>query len=432
MCNSFQNILFIFAKKTVNLTPHDMSSIAKSILSLFLLLLALVAQAQKVVISGTVTNAENGELIAQASVSEPRSGITIVTNDDGFFSLKLDEVSEAVVVSHIGYKSRRVKITGKQTDVLTVKLQPTAINLNELVVWTENPRDLVNIAISKIPDNYSKTPQLYNCFYRETAMKRNHYVYVAEGVVDMYKTAYNKNNYRDRVAIIKGRRLLSPKQNDTLTVKVMGGPVQPIQLDIVKNLDFLLNPDELDNYRFSQLPMTFINDRIQYVVKIEPGVEVPYALYYGKLYIDRETLAFSRAELELDMSNKDKATHYMLVRKPNGVRFRPKEMSCLIDYKYEDGLTTISYIRNTFRFNCDWKRRLFSTSFAAFCEMVVTDRNDEDPHPISGRSSFDSKDSFYDKVDYFRDPEFWKDYNIIEPSESLDKAISKLVRKHLQ
>ena len=62
--------------------------------------------------------------------------------------------------------------------------------------------------------------------------------------------------------------------------------------------------------------------------------------------------------------------------------------------------------------------------------MVVTDRNEENVQPISGRSSFDSKDAFYDKVDYFRDPEFWKDYNIIEPSESLDKAISKLVRKH--
>ncbi len=386
-------------------------------------------KAQKVMISGIVKNAETGNRVTQASVSVPKTSVSVVTNDDGFFTLKVDKVPDAIDVSHLGYKTKKVKL-GANHENLAIALQPISIDLTELVVWTENPRDLVNIAISKIPDNYSKVPQLYNCFYRETAMKRNHFVYVAEGVVDMYKTAYNKTNVRDRVAIIKGRRLLSPKQSDTLTVKVMGGPVQPIQLDVVKNLDFLLNPEDLANYAFSLLPMATIDDRLQYVVQIAPATVLPYALFYGKLYIDRETLAFTRVELELDMEDKAKATRFMLVRKPNGVRFKPKEMSCYIDYKYEDGLTTISYIRNTFRFNCDWKRKFFSTSFTAFCEMVVTDRDEDNPKPISGRISFDSKDAFYDKVDYFRDPEFWEDYNIIEPSESLDKAINKLVKKH--
>ena len=96
----------------------------------------------------------------------------------------------------------------------------------------------------------------------------------------------------------------------------------------------------------------------------------------------------------------------------------------------EDGITRLSYIRSTFRFNCDWKRRLLATSFTACCEMVVTDHHaTTETHPISGRDSFDSRDAFYDKVEYFRDPQFWEDYNIIEPSESLDNAIEKLVKK---
>ena len=140
-------------------------------------------------------------------------------------------------------------------------------------------------------------------------------------------------------------------------------------------------------------------------------------------------MAFSRAELHLDMSDRDKATRSMLVRKPSGVRFRPKEMSLLIDYKMEGGVTRISYIRNTFRFNCDWKRRLFATSFTATCELVVTGRAKE-AVPIEGRQSFDSRDAFFDKVDFFRDPEFWSDYNIIEPSESLDRAVERLLKQH--
>lgn len=384
----------------------------------------------KVVLSGTVYQEKGNTPIRQANIVADGTHLSVVTNDDGYFTLKADVLPKYITVSHIGYQSKRIRIVPGQVEQMTIQLRPTAIELKEVVVWTEDPEELVHIAIKKIPDNYSNHPELYQGFYRETAMKRQHYIYVAEGVVDMYKTSYKQGNRRDKVAIRKGRRLLSPKKGDTLSVKVMGGPVQPIQLDIVKNLDFLLNAEELANYNFVMMEPTTINDRQQYVVEISPKWPMPWALYYGKFYIDRETLAFTRAELSLDMSDTDKATSMMLVKRPYGVRFKPKELTTLIDYRYEDGQTHISYVRNTFRFNCDWKRRLFATSFAAFCEMVVTDKATTDIHPIAGRDSFDSRDSFYDKVDYFRDRHFWENYNIIEPSESLDKAIGRLVKRY--
>ena len=402
-----------------------------------------IALGQKVVLSGVVTDETTGKSIAQATVTATGTDVTVVTNDDGFFTLKVGaETAEpqneggkkptSITVSHVGYQPRQWPIADGQTAPLRISLKPATIQLHELVVWTENPRELVSIAMKKIPENYSRRPQLYNCFYRETAMKHRHFIYVAEGVVDMYKTDYGRGTERDRVAIRKGRRLLSPKKSDTLSVKVMGGPVLPVELDIVKNRDFLLNADDLACYDFTMEVPEVIDGRTQYVVSLSPRLSMPYALYYGKLYIDRETLAFTRAELTLDMSNREKATRMMLVRKPAGVRFRPKELSCLIDYRYSDGVTYISYIRNTFRFNCDWRRRLFSTSFAAFCEMVVTDRAHDAAaiQPITGRTSFDQRDAFFDRVDYFQDPDFWQDYNIIEPTESLDKAIDRLVKKY--
>ena len=210
----------------------------------------------------------------------------------------------------------------------------------------------------------------------------------------------------------------------------MGGPVAPIQLDLVKNTDFLLNAQELDYYDLKMEAPTMIADRNQFVVSIMPRAILPYALYFGKLYIDQETLSFTRAELMLDMGDREKATVAMLVKKPLGVRFRPRELSCIVDYRLgNDGVTRISYIRTTFRFNCDWKRRLFATSFAVYCEMAVTSTTDRDVQPIRGRESFDQRDAFFDKVDYFRDPAFWQDYNIIEPTESLDKAIHRLLKK---
>ena len=395
---------------------------------IILLLAPLAVSAQQVVVSGSVTDEKTGDCLRQVSVSAGR--VSVVTNEDGVFTLKLDQMPTAITVSHLGYKTRKVNLQEGKTENLKVRLVPTAIQLREVVVRTSNPRELVEIAIRKIPENYSRKPELLQTFYRETAMKRKHYIYVAEGVEDMYKTPYTRNIGRDRVAIVKGRRLLSQKQGDTLGIKVMGGPVLPVQLDVVKNQEMLLNKENLDAYNFSFGDPEYINDRMQYVVKIEPRYSMEYALYHGKLYIDGDRLAFTRIELDLDMSDKEKATRTMLVRKPVGVRFKPRELSCVVDYRYEDGVTRMSYLRNIFRFNCDWKKRLFSTSFTATCEMVVTDSQSEDVQPIASRSSFDSRDAYYDKVEYFLDPEYWSQYNIIEPSETLDKAIKKLVSKY--
>ena len=393
-----------------------------------MILAPLAMMAQQVVVSGVVVDQKTGNPLRQVSVSVGR--ISVVTNEDGDFTLKLNETPSAVNISHLGYKTQRLTLKDGKTEGLRIRLEPTTIQLREIVVRNYNPRELVDIAIDKIPENYSKVPELLKGFYRETAMKRKHYIYVAEGVEDMYKTPYNRGTARDRVAIVKGRRLLSQKAGDTLGIKVAGGPVQAVMMDLVKNRDFLLNKEDLDNYHFSMGVPEYINDRQQYVVQMEPFVVTEYALYHGKLYIDAERLAFTRIELDLDMRDKDKATQTMLVKKPFGVRFKPRELSTVVDYRYEDGVTRISYLRNIFRFNCDWKRKLFSTSFTATCEMAVTDSQSDDVQPIASRSSFDSRESYYDKVEYFLDPEYWRNYNIIEPSESLDKAIKRLVSRY--
>lgn len=395
-----------------------------------MMLIPLAMFAQQVIVSGTVIDDKTGQVLRQASVAAGR--VSVVTNEDGVFTLKLDGKAKTVSVSHLGYKTRRIQIGNQETgdQNLTIRLVPTSIQLREVIVRNEDPRRLVDIAIDKIPDNYSRVPELLKGFYRETAMKRRHYIYVAEGVEDLYKTPYNRGTARDRVAIVKGRRLLSQKQGDTLGVKVAGGPVQAVVMDLVKNREFLLNKEDLDAYRFSMAPLEFINDRQQFVVLMEPYFVTDHALFFGKLYIDAERLAFTRIELDLDMRDKDKATQTMLVRKPFGVRFKPRELSTVVDYRYEEGVTRISYLRNTFRFNCDWKRKLFSTSFTATCEMAVTDSQSDQVQPIASRNSFDSRDAYYDKVEYFLDPDYWSNYNIIEPSESLDKAIKRLVSRY--
>ena len=381
------------------------------------------------VMSGEVRDASSGKRLQYVNVQIPGKRYATVTNADGGFTIKTTERPRQLLFSHIGYHTQRVTITDRNSGNLQVELKPNTVVLNEVIVRTGNPEDIVEQAIQKIPENYSRNPSLYQCFYREVAQKRKNYIYIAEAVTDMYKSSYRNGVGTDRVSITKGRRLVSPRKSDTLTVKVIGGPVQAVMLDLVKNLDFLLNKEDLSCYEMKMEEPVMIADRQQYAISIRPRAIMNYALFYGTFYIDWETLAFTRIELSLDMNDREKATRAMLVNKPAGVRFRPRELTFLVNYNYDGKLSHISYVRSVFRFNCDWKKRLLATSFTAINEMVVTDRNDQDVQPIPRRDSFGERESLYDQAQFFEESDFWKGYNIIKPTESLEDAVDKLKKR---
>jgi hypothetical protein len=46
--------------------------------------------------------------------------------------------------------------------------------------------------------------------------------------------------------------------------------------------------------------------------------------------------------------------------------------------------------------------------------------------PIAKNEVFKTSDILSDKASEFMDPDFWQDYNIIEPSESLEHAVMRL------
>jgi len=375
-------------------------------------------------VQGNVVDATTGRPMEAVHVSVPDRHFATVTNADGDFTIKSDRPVREVVFSYLGYRTLRQKPGGGP---LRVRLVPESLTLDEASIITGDPEEIVQAAIDRIPQNYSREPELLECFYRETVRKRSRYIYVSEAVARLYKTGYDGTVYRDRAALEKSRVLLSQRRADTLSVKMQGGPTQAQTFDIVKNPEILFSRDELALYRFEMGLPTYIGDRLQFAIHFHPGsTPVDWALYHGTLYIDRETLAFTRIEMSLDMSDQVKATRLMLIRKPLSLRFAPKELSVVISYRPgEGGKSRLEYFRSTIRFNCDWKKRLFATSYAVVNELVVTDLR-EPAVPIQRSEMFRTVDILSDKAVEFQDPDFWKDYNIIEPTESLEHAIGRL------
>ena len=384
-----------------------------------------------ITISGIVKDKQTKKRLGYVNLSVPGTSVGTITNEEGEFTIKVRNSLQArqVEVSHIGYLNDIIPVTGKNLSDYTVWLEPNTNSLAEVIIRADDPRIIVQEALRKVDDNYLTTGSMLTGFYRETAQKGKRYINISEAIIDIYKTSYKGRSVdRDRVQIYKGRKLLSQKASDTLAIKLLGGPNLSVYVDVVKNPDLLLSPEILPYYAFRMEESTMLNDRPHYVISFVPAVILPYALYEGKLFIDKERLSFSRAEFALNMDDQVKATEAILRRKPFGLRFKPLEVSFLVTYKEQEGITRLSYIRNEVRFKCDWKRKLFSTNYTVVSEMVVTDGR-EAQSGIPYRFAFKADQSLSDKVLDFADESFWGAYNIIEPTESLENAVNKLKKQ---
>ncbi len=408
--------------------------INKSLLPIILLLAGtdVIAQEGYYIISGTVKDKNTRKTIEYATVSITDKNIGTVSNADGDFLIKIPESINASSVdfSCIGYATFRFPVKGESVTGLDIRLDPIAAMLSAVIIQAWDVDRLLREAINKIEKNYSSSPTMVTGFYRETMKKKRNYINVSEAVVDVYKTAYTENIERDRVQIVKGRKLLSHKKTDTLSVNLLGGPTLSVFMDIVKNLDVLLDRETFPYLTFSMGNATQIDGRDQYVISFRPQVRTPEPLFSGSFFINKESMAFTRAEYTLDMSDRNKVTSMILKKKPTGLRFRPEELSYVVSYREQNGKTYLSYIRSEMKFKCDWKRKLFSTNYDIVSEMAVTDIVNQNVSAISRKEAFLPNQSLGDRVANFHDDDFWGAYNIIEPDESLESGVAKLKKQY--
>jgi len=412
-------------------------SVFRIIVVLFLLNGSGFANAQEMAdyftISGTVKDIHSNRKIESVGVFAAGTHIGTITNGDGEFILKLpgDTKVNEIELSCIGYYNARISIHRNQAQNRTFYITPESFQLGEVEVLSwQNPRELVKAAIQKIEPNYSKRANLMTGFYRETIQKRHKYINISEAVVHIYKGAYKISDIEnDRIQVLKGRNIVSPKAADTLNVKFLGGPNMSIYMDVVKNPDVLLSEDALPCYSYKMGETTTLNDRLQYVVHFQPQTVVLMPLYAGTFYIDLETLAITRAEFKMDMKEKLKVIDLILKEKPKGLRFSPEEVSYIVTYRQQKDKTYLNYIRNEIRFKCDWKRKFFATNYTIIDETVITDNQENDVVKIPVKEAFSVKQSLSQEVSAYFDDDFWGGYNIIEPTESLENAVDKLKKQ---
>jgi len=384
-------------------------------------------------VRGTVVDSETGNPLIFATVGVQGTNVATVTNLDGEFILKIsnDLRDPALELLYIGYKTKVVKISELRTEGRdnTIRLEQATIPIREIVINPVTPEEILEKFINNVSDNYVDVPNFMTSFYRETIKRNRNYVSIAEAVVEIFKAPYSNEFRFDMARVYKGRKNVQVTRLDTVLFKLQGGPITTLQLDLVKNPASILTLESMKNYDYTLVSIISIDEKPHYVVEFKQKPEVDTPLFLGRLYIDIESYALTEAEFSMNLEDQEEASAIFIRKKPLGMKVLPEMASYRVKYREQDNKWYFSYGRAEVKFKVDWAKKLFNTNYTTMSEIAVTDRTAEEVIKFESKERLRKGDIFTEQLSAFADPDFWGDYNVIEPDQSIESAIRRLARR---
>ena len=376
---------------------------------------------------GSVVDSESKNPLVFATLALNGTNIVTISNSEGEFLLKVPKsiTNARVTVSYIGYQSRQFNLSEFKPEKNRIELKIQNINLSEITVFPKDPEFLMRAVMNKKSQNYFKDPMLMTAFYRETIKKRRSYVSLSEAVVEIVKQPYSDTR-GDYAQIYKARKSVDYNRLDTLAFKLQGGPYTNLMLDIMKNPDLIFTEDIFGNYQFSLDNVTRMGNRSSYIVGFKQRPHITQPLYFGELYIDTESLAITSATFNLNVENRDAASIMFIKKKPVGCKVYPVQASYRVDFREKNGRWYYGYSRGKITFKVIWNKRLFNTLYESTIEMLVADWEKLTENPINPSERLKPSVIMADEIAGFGEPEFWGEYNVIEPERPIESAIKKI------
>ena len=381
---------------------------------------------------GEVLDADSKKPLIFATLSIENSNISTITNTEGEFNLKVPQGfnSRKVMISFLGYKTKTIPLARLSDSKSKILMNVSITELSGVALSIpKNAKKLVAETIAKRGDNYFDNPTLMTAFYRETIKKRRKNVSLSEAVVNIYKTPYTSDR-KDAVELYKVRKSTDYSKLDTVALKLQGGPFNALFVDIMKYPKYVFTEESIDDYVFSFDRSIRVNDQLIYVVDFKQKQHIQYPLYEGKLYIEAGNKILTSAIYSLNITDKEKASKMFVRKKPRNASVWPTEVAYRVDYREKNGKWYYGYSNVLLEFKVNWDKKLFNSVYSMTCEMAVTDwtNNNESLLP-KAKDRMKSSIILNDEALGFTDPDFWGEYNIIEPEKSIESAIKKIQRQ---
>lgn len=380
---------------------------------------------------GAVQDINSKKPLEFASIVINGTNISTITNTEGEFLLKVpnNNLDKDVTISYLGYLNKVVPLSSFTANKFIIKLEESFEKLPGVNLASTNPISIVEKVIKNRQKNYFNNPLIMKAFYRESIKKRRTYASLSEAVVDIYKQPFESNS-KDYVKLHKARKSTDYRKVDTLLIKLQGGPYNNLSVDMIKNQDLFFTDDIFEIYTFTFDKVISMNNKTVYVLNFIQNSTIIEPYYQGKLYIDTQSYALIKAVYSLNLENLKKASKFFVKKKPAKADVIPVRTKYIVDYRVANGKWYFGYSRIELTFKIDWDKKLFNSLYHLTIEMAITDWElNKDKVGLKNKEKLKPNVILNDRASGFSNPEFWGEYNVIEPDKSIENAIKKIQRK---
>jgi len=368
-----------------------------------LLLFVSGIQAQNILISGKVVDAENNQPVEFANLGVIGTYLGTASDFNGDFSLSVgDEFADfKVQISAVGYRPKELSVNELQLlTPVTIKLLPQAYGIGQVDVKAESKRlyGIVKSASNMIADNYLKSysAKVYFEQIHKTSQKTEAAIHFSDtkGYGERsYSAAFENRNYK--VEEVRRNFEVVPLQNGLIHVQEI------LDFDIVRVRGNVLDVDVVDQFKLDLKEEIVINGDSVWVIAFEmekPDIvstgDARIKSYKGLLYVNQKDQAILRAEINAVSNGYFHAGRSAYKESDDSQLY---EYKVSVDYrKFESGyaLSKIQYSDST-----------GATAIKSDIKWIVYDVNSKSTAAENTRQYFVDKES---------DPGFWKRFTIPE------------------
>jgi CubicO group peptidase (beta-lactamase class C family) len=373
------------------------------------------------VIQGSILTKGGQDFVPFATILVEGTQIGTVSNQEGKFELSTEKLAKefTLIVSVIGFKTRRIKINKITLVNLTIELEENVIELDEVVFKYLSAEEIFNNFHKNYTSNYYQGSSLTKAFYHSTLVENGEYKHLLEATIAIRE--FSKKKHRNFEVEITQRRKSNDyrlerwgEKNNYLYDAIANNPM-------LKLGDFLALKNQKE-YTVERLANTSYNDEIVYVLQFTPKKTSKKALFTAKIYFNSNDFGLIKAEYDFqndkskirNQSLKDKTYHIPFISgsihyQKIGKYYTQKYLS------YTNGWTVINHVS---------KDTLAKDVLRDEILFLETELGNTKPltNPLSKWGDIYKKPFAYDS-------EYWNKQVKIPPTQLIKKAIKDL-EKH--
>jgi hypothetical protein len=248
------------------------------------------------IISGDVVDAKSGDPLAAANIQIEGTFQGTITNEDGDFVIPLEKIPVNLIISYIGYKSKRIKIDRHSKTHLRIELEPIILEMEAIIVVAEDPalaimREVIKRKLIWRKEIETSSAKAYSrlVFENDSGI-----VSIAESLSDTFW-----DREKGSREVIKSKRQtsnLSEEQNMAVASFIPNFYDDDIDL-IGFSVIGPTHPDALDYYDYKLIKEHKIDDKTIFEIQVIPDSKLQ-PTFEGRLWVIDDVFAIRNVELK--------------------------------------------------------------------------------------------------------------------------------------